>query len=87
MIDTIVTYQRTVTCDTCGKKVQTSGESIQMTQMVPTDWVQVSPPGEKDMREFCSIKCFTSYKGAPSPNKPWAVLPQEKTAEDEEGTA
>jgi hypothetical protein len=60
-------YWVEIECDTCGKK-----ESFESTAMgadrIPDDWIQTPPPGEKVIREFCSIECLSNYKPPP---KPW----------------
>jgi hypothetical protein len=84
VIETTTTYTRTVTCDTCGTQVRTSGSSLQMHQEVPTEWLQVSPPGERVMREFCSRDCFLNYVPPEQQDKPWATVASSDAAQSGE---
>lgn len=61
-------YRSTAKCDTCGKTETVDSVDVPLSSPVPEHWVQASPPGTHQLREFCSEACVASHKPAP---KPW----------------
>jgi hypothetical protein len=79
---TIETFYRiVVTCDGCGKKVKREAGPYPPAGPVPKSWIQTPPPGQREVKEFCSVECLSSWT---PPASPWDDDTIEDVSDDDE---